>query len=137
MFSFFYVGIRRDLYWRLAIISGEVRRSIIVGIQAVTLDRLHTELIIEPRPPGRDVVWAQCVTWPWWGSFLRVAPSRVLIPTHETFWPAQLFVYLSICAEGGEQSSESTKMHEKTSETPSQINCSIRFFCVFAYLFAT
>ncbi len=43
-------------------ISGEVRRSIIVGIGAVTLDRLHAELIIEPRPPGRDVVWARCVT---------------------------------------------------------------------------
>jgi hypothetical protein len=43
-------------------ISGEVRRSIIVGIGAVTLDNLHAELIIEPRLPGRDVVWARCVT---------------------------------------------------------------------------
>jgi hypothetical protein len=55
---FFYIGIRRDSYPRLAIISGEVRRSIIVGIGAVTLDRLHAELIIELRPPGRDIVWA-------------------------------------------------------------------------------
>jgi hypothetical protein len=62
VFSFFYVGIRRGLYQRVAIISGEVRRSIIVGIGAVTLDRLHAELIIEPHPPGRDVVWARCVT---------------------------------------------------------------------------
>jgi hypothetical protein len=44
VFSFFYVGIPRDLYRRLAIISGEVRRSIIVGIGAVLLDRLHAEL---------------------------------------------------------------------------------------------
>jgi hypothetical protein len=40
----------------LAIISGEVRRSIIVGIGAVSLNRLHAELIIEPRPPRRNVV---------------------------------------------------------------------------------
>jgi hypothetical protein len=44
------------LYRRVAIFSGEVRRSIIVGIGAVSLDRLHDELIVEPRPPGRDVV---------------------------------------------------------------------------------
>jgi hypothetical protein len=40
----------------LAIISGEVRRSNIIGIGAVSLDRLHAESIVEPHPPGRDVV---------------------------------------------------------------------------------
>jgi hypothetical protein len=44
------------MYRRLAIISGEVRRSTIVGIGAVSLDRLHAELIVEQRPPGRDVI---------------------------------------------------------------------------------
>ncbi len=43
-------------------ISGEVRRSIIVRIGALTPNCLHAKLIIEPRPPGRDVIWAQCVT---------------------------------------------------------------------------
>jgi hypothetical protein len=35
----------------LAIISGEVRRSNIVGIGAVSLDRLHTESIAAPPTP--------------------------------------------------------------------------------------
>jgi hypothetical protein len=39
------------MYRRLAIISGEVRRIIIAGIGAITLDRLHAKSIIEPRSP--------------------------------------------------------------------------------------
>ena len=56
VFSFLYVGIRRDLYRRLAIISGEVRRSIIVGIRAVSLGGLLAESIAAPRTPARNIV---------------------------------------------------------------------------------
>jgi hypothetical protein len=50
----FLVGIRRDLYRRLAIISGEVRRSIIVGMGAVSLDPLNAEKKIAPPLPSLD-----------------------------------------------------------------------------------
>jgi hypothetical protein len=40
----------------LAIISGEVRRSIIVGIGAVLLCSLHAKLITEPCLPVRDIM---------------------------------------------------------------------------------
>ena len=51
-----YVGILRLCIGRLAIISGEVRRSIIIGIGADSLCSLHAELIIERRPPARDIM---------------------------------------------------------------------------------
>ena len=42
-------------------ISSEVRRSIIGGIEAVSLSRCHAKAIVEPRPPRKDIVLAQCV----------------------------------------------------------------------------
>lgn len=42
-------------------ISSEARRSIIGGIEAVLLGCLHVKAIVEPRPPGKDTVLAQCV----------------------------------------------------------------------------
>ena len=49
-----------------------------------------------------------------------------------------LSAHRGICAlKGDNKNLRATKIHEKTRETPSQINCSKRFFCVFAYLFAT
>jgi hypothetical protein len=40
----------------LVIISGEVRRSIIVGIRAVSLGGLLAESIAAPRKPARNIV---------------------------------------------------------------------------------
>jgi hypothetical protein len=42
-------------------ISSEARTSIIGGIEAVSLGRLHAKAIVEPHPPGKDIVLAQCV----------------------------------------------------------------------------
>jgi hypothetical protein len=42
------------LYWRLAIISGEVRRSIIVG--TVSLGGLLAKSIAALRTPARNIV---------------------------------------------------------------------------------
>jgi len=51
-----YIGINRLCTGRLAIISGEVKRSIVGGIRAVSLGHLHAESIIEPNLLGRDIV---------------------------------------------------------------------------------
>jgi hypothetical protein len=40
----------------MAVTSGGVRMSIIGGIGAILLSRLHAKLIVKPRPPGKDII---------------------------------------------------------------------------------